>query len=139
MLCIISSCNLYRANNYKWEFIDLKLIRAKSHWKIGGMEEKDGWKRIDDKWSAIDYLLLYFRTLLFISDSNLCRWKFVEIELFRMVNKNFSKTFRTDTCSRFVFNLQVFHSNRKIVEWIVSIFSFVVVWIKKKFCLFSVV
>lgn len=25
--CVISTCNLYRANNYKWEFIDSKLIR----------------------------------------------------------------------------------------------------------------
>lgn len=26
-LGVRSTCNLYRANNYKWEFIDLKLIR----------------------------------------------------------------------------------------------------------------
>lgn len=33
--CVISTCNLYRANNYKWEFIDLKLIRpaVKGKWE----------------------------------------------------------------------------------------------------------
>lgn len=45
-LGVRSSCNIYRANNYKWEFIDLKLIRPAKGYRRW-MSENEARKRTE--------------------------------------------------------------------------------------------